>query len=232
MSTDGAVEPPKIGLREKHRLQTLSRLEEVALRLFVERGFGAVTVDDIAAEADVSRRTFFRYFAGKEDVLLTDHQKGLEQLRRALAERPAGEPALTALRRAVQSMASSYEDQRERLLRRAIVMRQTPSLEIRSLGHQRTGEQAVTDLMAEWLGVDPVKDLRPGVVAATTMGALRVAFNAWLADGGESHLPTLVDEALDLLDGGLQQGVNGSVAKPPRRSSAPRQPSPKRAKAG
>ena len=209
MSTDVAepAEAPKIGLREKHRLRTLARLEEVALRLFAEKGFDAVTVDDIAAEAEVSRRTFFRYFAGKEDVLLTDHAKGIEALREALAAGPADEPPLTALRRAIMSMASGYEEQRERMLQRAMIMRQSPSLEVRSLGHQRVGEQAVTDLMAEWLGVDPAVDLRPGVVAATTLGALRVAFQAWLADGGTSHLPTLVNEALDLLDGGLQQGM-------------------------
>lgn len=208
MSSDGGAESPPIGLREKHRLRTLARLEEVALRLFAERGFDSVTVDDIAAEAEVSRRTFFRYFAGKEDVLLTDHQKGVDQLRSALAERPPGEPALTALRRSILSVASAYEDQRERLFLRATIMRQTPSLQVRGLGHQRAGEQAVTELMAEWLGVDPEHDLRPGVVAATTLGALRVAFDTWVAGDGESDLLALVADALDLLDGGLQQGVS------------------------
>ena len=65
------------------------------------------------------------------------------------------------------------------------------------------------------LGVDPARDLRPGIVAATTLAALRVAVNAWLADGGKAHLPTLAAEALDLLDGGLQYCV--TRAEPPRR---------------
>jgi AcrR family transcriptional regulator len=199
------------GLREKHRRRTLARLEEAALRLFAERGFDSVTVDDIAAEADVSRRTFFRYFAGKEEVLFTGNQRRLEELRRALAERPPGEPALTALRRALLSLAGGYEEERERLLRRWTIMAQTPSLQARSLTRQREWEQALTELVAEWLGVDPAVDLRPAVVAATTLAALRVAVADWLAGGGQAHLPTLVAEALDLLDGGLQQGV----ARPP-----------------
>jgi hypothetical protein len=111
-------------------------------------------------------------------------------------------------------MADRYEEDRERLLHRAKIMAATPSLRGRSLDRQRAGEQAVTDLVAEWLGVDPARDLRPGIVAATTLATLRVAVSSWLADGGKAHLPTLAAEALDLLDGGLQHCV--IRAKPPR----------------
>jgi AcrR family transcriptional regulator len=223
----GEGREPAVGLRERHRRRTAAQLEEVALRLFAERGFDAVTVDNIAAEAEVSRRTFFRYFASKEDVLLSDHPRRLAELRAALEARPPGEPVLTALRHALLSMSGGYEEERERLLRRARIMAGTPSLQARSLGHQRAWEQALTDLVAARLGVDPAGDLRPGVVAATTLAAMRVAWAAWLAGGGEAHLPTLVAEALDLLDGGLQQVAGAPVelgrrvAPSSRRSPAP-----------
>jgi AcrR family transcriptional regulator len=228
---------PRESLRERHRKRTLAELEEVALRLFAERGFDAVTVDDIAGEANVARRTFFRYFATKEDVLFVDHSHQLEALREALAARPADEPPLTALRRAILSLAGSYEEDRERLLHRTRIMAATPSLRSRSLDRQRAGEQAVTDLVAEWLGVDPAQDLRPGIVAAATLAALRVAMSAWLAEGGTAHLPTLVAEALDLLDGGLQQCVTRAEPAPRRRKAAtgdpkPAAPKPRRARAG
>jgi AcrR family transcriptional regulator len=209
------------GLRERHRLRTEAALEDAAFQLFAERGFDVVTIDDIAARADVSRRTFFRYFASKEDVLLSDHPRRLAHLRRALAGRPEEEPALTALRHAILSVAGGYEQERQRLLDRARIMAETPSLHARSLAHQRLWEEAVAGMVAERMGVDPAVDLRPGVVAASTLASLRVAVAAWLARDGQPHLPTLLAEALDLLDGGLERGLTRLSALRGRRRKPP-----------
>jgi AcrR family transcriptional regulator len=183
---------------------TAAELEAAALRLFGERGFDAVTVDDIAAEADVSRRTFFRYFASKEDVLLADHHVQLARLREAMAARPADEAILTALRNALLSITGDFEERRERVILRGRIMRETPSLQARSLVHQKAWEDAMQQMVADRLGVDPVLDLRPGVVAATALAAMRVAFNNWLNAGATGDLIGMTAEALDLLDGGLQ----------------------------
>lgn len=213
-------ENPPPGLRERHRRRTAAQLEEVALRLFLERGFDATTVDDIAAAAEVSRRTFFRYYASKEDVLLSDHPRQLAELRAALAARPPSEPILAALREAIMSMTGNYEEDRERLLLRAKVMRGTPSLQARSLMLQREWEQHLSEMVAEHLGVD-AGDLRPVVVAATMLGATRAAFGVWLVGGGKGHLPNLVAEALDLLDSGLLQ-MTAEAPKPRRKSASVR----------
>lgn len=217
MSDEGT---PRAGLRERHRLRTAAQLEDAALALFVERGFDATTVDDIAAAAEVSRRTFFRYYRSKEDVLLSDHPRRLGQLRQALAARPPAESPLTALRHALMSLSGSYEEDRPRLLLRAKVMRGTPSLQGRSLVLQRDWEQAVAEMVAERLGVDPRRDLRPAVVAATTLAAARAAWQSWLEHGGVAHLPGLVEEALDLLDGGLQQMSMTGAGKRGRAASS------------
>ncbi|HYH50426.1 MAG TPA: TetR family transcriptional regulator, partial [Acidimicrobiia bacterium] len=193
------------GLRERRKALTAAELEAAAFRLFGERGFDAVTVDDIAAEADVSRRTFFRYFASKEDVLLADHVVQLARLREAMAGRPADEPIVTALRNALLSMSSDFEDRKEMIIVRGRLMRDTPSLQARSLVHQKLWEDAMQEMVAERLGVDPAKDLRPGVVSAATLAAMRVAFQNWLTSGCDGDLIALTAEALDLLDGGLHQ---------------------------
>lgn len=193
------------GLRERRKALTASELEAAAYRLFGERGFDNVTVDDIAAEADVSRRTFFRYFASKEDVLLADHFVQLARLREAMAARPKDEPIVTALRNAVLSLTSDFEERKEKVILRARLMRDTPSLQARSLVHQKLWEEAMQEMVADRLGVDPVKDLRPGVVAAAALAAMRVAFTIWLTAGCEGDVIELTKEALDLLDGGLGQ---------------------------
>jgi AcrR family transcriptional regulator len=198
------VERPRPGLRERRKRLTAAELEAAALRLFGERGFDSVTVDDIAAEADVSRRTFFRYFASKEDVLLADHQVQLSRLREAMAARPTDEPVLTALRNALLSITGDFDDRRERVILRGRIMRETPSLQARSLMLQKAWEDAMQAMVAHRLGVDPVRDLRPGVVAATALAAMRVAFNNWLNAGATGDLIALTAQALDLLDGGLQ----------------------------
>jgi AcrR family transcriptional regulator len=202
---DTAGEHPRPGLRERRKRLTAAELEAAALRLFGERGFESVTVDDIAAEADVSRRTFFRYFASKEDVLLADHFVQLARIREAMAARPAGEPILTALRNAILSMTEDFEDRKEMVIIRGRIMRDTPSLQARSLVHQKAWEDAMQAMVAERLAVDPNVDLRPGVVSATTLAALRVAFTNWLTAGATGDLIAMTAEALDLLDGGLQQ---------------------------
>ena len=216
---------PVEGLRERHRKRTAADLEAAALDLFCLRGFDAVTIDDIAAAADVSRRTFFRYFGSKEDVILSDHPKRLDELQAALDRRPADEPALTALRHAVMSLADTYEEQRDHMVRRFTLVSTTPALEARSLCLQRNWETAVTEMLAARMGVDPAKDLRPGVVAAT-MAAMRVATATWLAGGGRGDLPVTVAASLDLLDGGLQ-----AAATPAPTRRRPR-PEPARAHAG
>ena len=219
---------PVEGLRERHRRRTAAELEEAALTLFTEKGFDAVTIDDIATAADVSRRTFFRYFASKEDVILSDHPRRLGELQAALDRRPDDEPALTALRQAILSLAGRFEQQREHMLRRFRLITETPALEARSLCLQRNWETGVTAMLADRMGVDPAEDLRPGVVAATTMSAMRIATANWLAGGGHGDLTAIVAAALDLLDGGLQAAA---TPLPRRRTAANRPGAPARTRA-
>ena len=202
---DTGADRPRPGLRERRKALTAAELEAAAYRLFGERGFDNVTVDDIAVEADVSRRTFFRYFASKEDVLLADHFVQLARLREAMADRPEDEPIITALRNAHLTLTSDFEQRKEIIIIRGRLMRDTPSLQARSLVHQKLWEDAMQEMVADRLGVDPVKDLRPGVVSASTLAAMRVAFTNWLTAGCKGDLIALTTEALDLLDGGLGQ---------------------------
>ncbi len=97
------------GLRERKKARTRADLQRHALRLFRDRGYAATTVDDIAAAADVSRSTFFRYFAGKEQVVLHDDVDPLTA--EAFLDQPPGTPLLTALRTALRTAFARLPDE-------------------------------------------------------------------------------------------------------------------------
>src|SRR6266851_4633835 len=101
--------PSAPGLRERKRRQTRERLTRVAMALFLERGFEATTLDDIAAAADISRRSFFHYFASKEDVVFTWQEESTAALIAAVAARPANESMLTAAENAISAMVRQLE---------------------------------------------------------------------------------------------------------------------------
>ncbi|WP_171057995.1 TetR/AcrR family transcriptional regulator [Modestobacter altitudinis] len=92
-------EDSHLSLRERTRRAVQAELVDVAQRLFVEQGYEATTVDSITEAAGLSKRSFFRYFASKEDLVMGKYDLMGEQLQAGLTARPADEPVWTALRR-------------------------------------------------------------------------------------------------------------------------------------
>ncbi|MEX2628125.1 MAG: TetR family transcriptional regulator [Ilumatobacteraceae bacterium] len=190
-------------LRARNLARNQAEVADVALRLFSERGFDQVTIDDIAAEAGISRRTFFRYFDAKEDALLPHEDEVLGRFRALLDERPADEPILLTVRRAtVTLMADALAADREATIQRMRLVQDIPAVYARSLEHRSYWEIAVRDLIAEHLGVDPTTSLVSTVTAAAAVGAARAATDVWLADGATGELADYVAAAYDLLAAG------------------------------
>jgi len=189
--------------RERRLRKRRDEVALAAIRLFDQRGFDAVTVDEIAEAADIAPRTFFRYFATKEDVFFTDRTERLAALRDTIAARPTDEPILASVRHAILAIADQYGIDSEQKLLSARVLADTPSLRAATIVRQTEWEQAVAEMVGDRLGVDPADDLRPHVVASTTLAALRSAMDMWVAGDGRADLMALANQALDLLDGGL-----------------------------
>src|ERR671919_267048 len=97
------------GLRERKKQRTREQIVEAATRLFSERGYEATTIADIAAAADIAPRTFFAYFQSKEAVVFHDADRDYDALAAALAGRPQGEYAFTALRRWIDERLGSSQ---------------------------------------------------------------------------------------------------------------------------
>lgn len=184
-----------LGLRERKKLRTQQELQAVALRLFADQGFDAVTIDDIAAAAEVSKSTFYRYFESKEDVLLGRKTEALALLRDALSRRPTDEPPVEAARQAYLQVAQLFEYDREQKLAVATISRSTPSLVARDLEHQAAFEQLLRDDFSARLG-DTASKLEVWVLAAQVIAVMHAALDCWLDDGGTQNLTDLMDGAL------------------------------------
>jgi AcrR family transcriptional regulator len=197
--------PGELGLRERKKLRTRQEIAEAANRLIRERGIERVTIEQIAAAADVAPRTFFRYFDSKEEAFLADQRAKVETFRAALLARPDTEGPLTAVRAAILDLADIYEVDREDVLCKARLVAESPALHGRSLEMHAELQRTVVEALAARMHVDPATDLRPAVIAAAVSGALQAAFEHWAANGADEDLRTLVTAALDLLDGGLDQ---------------------------
>lgn len=200
------------GLRERKKDRTRQALADAALELFTKNGFQATTVEEIAAAVEVSPRTFFRYFATKEEVLFGKDTEREEALAEFLGSRPAGEAPLDRLRASLLGYAAEFEHDREQLLRRAQVMVGTPSLRAAALAHEGAKEVAVT---AALLAADPDADeAEVRLVVAVTFAAIRVTVERWLARGGQENLPALAVDALNKLGRGLDSNPNPAQPDP------------------
>ncbi|MGW1210427.1 TetR family transcriptional regulator [Streptomyces sp. NPDC002499] len=172
-------------LRERKKQRTRDELLRAAVELFTSRGYERTTVDDIAAAVDVSQRTFFRYFAGKDEAALALHDLVTERFIEAVRERPAHEAPLEALRRAV---LGNWDDLNEivesvvpleSFLRMYRVIESTPVLLAAHLRHSEETEETIARVLAEREGLDVDADPRPRLAVAVFGGVMRVAERQW-----------------------------------------------------
>jgi AcrR family transcriptional regulator len=187
------------GLRERKKLATREALRLAALRLAVEKGWEQVRVEDIAAEAGVSPRTFNNYFASKDEAFLaTAYDRGA-RMQAALAARPADEPLWPAVINAViHGFADEAVD-----LRQARRIRPTPALAAEQLKAIMVIERALADEIARRIGADLEHDLYPRLVAAGAIGATRVTVEHWLRSESDLPFPPVLREALERVAAGL-----------------------------
>jgi AcrR family transcriptional regulator len=182
--------------RGRKKAQTRQRLQEHALRLFVERGYEATTVEQIAAAAGVSHMTFFRYFPAKEDAVLSDSYDPL--LVAAIRSRPRAEHPVTRIHAAVRAgLGAVYEADRDALWVRVRLSLRTPALRARLWENQF----ATRDLLAGALE-DGEPSFATRILASACLAALTTALEEWVATEGRAELPGLIDDAFRVLDEG------------------------------
>ncbi|NMO88980.1 TetR family transcriptional regulator [Actinomycetospora sp. TBRC 11914] len=179
-------------------------LEAVALELFAVRGFDAVTVDDLAAAGGVGRRTFFRYFPTKLDVVLGELDDALAALVLTLRSVPDDADPVAAAREAFLRINAYADDDVPVLRRRLRLIETVPEVAARAAVRYAAWERAVADDAASRWGC-AVSDLRPQVFARVVVAAMRGVFTTWLdsGPGDGALLRLLVGEAFDDLGRGF-----------------------------
>ncbi len=185
-----------IGISERKRRAVRAELSEVALQLLTDRDFESVTVDEIAAAAGVSRRTFFRYFSSKEDVVFAFLDQWATRLREEIEGRPAEEAPITAVHHGLRQHMAAYQSSAERAMALVRLVRHTPSLRAQehiSREHMRLG---IVEALGRRLGVDAERDMRPHVLASLALAPLDAAFVTWFGARSGEDICDLVDEAL------------------------------------
>ncbi|MFJ5923815.1 TetR/AcrR family transcriptional regulator [Kitasatospora sp. NPDC092948] len=184
-----AVDPHPAGLRERKKQRTRDALVDAANRLFLQQGYGKTTVDEIAASVEVSQRTFFRYFANKEEVALAVLADAEETFLSMLRARPAEENPLEAMRGAVREVWRSLDQGRvaERgtvtgALELFELIESTPTLLAAHLRHALHQEVEVARVIADREDLDPAVDLRPRLLAAVFGTVVRLSHLSYAAE--------------------------------------------------
>jgi AcrR family transcriptional regulator len=193
---------PAQGRRDRKKQQTRAALIKAALRLVDQRGLDRVTVEDISEAADVSPRTFFNYFATKDEALVGDQFVDPDGVReRFLAVEP-GVPVIGAILIAMAPTLERMEAHRDVWLLRMRVMTQNPSLVAGLLARSAQAERDLAAAVADRVGVHPDSGY-PQLTAAVIGAAVRTAMIRWAAGDRPAPLIDFVHEAFGFLATGL-----------------------------
>ena len=191
------------GLRERKRRDTLQRIAQTGLELFIAKGYEATTLDDIAAAADISRRTFFHYFKSKDEILLAWQVGQANAVRNAILEASKDQSPLDALCDAVQKLAAHFDA--AAAIDIARVIRSSEQLRAANQAKYMNLENAAFDALCQ-LWPKRVRRGRLRMAAVAGVGALRVAIDEWVDEGGKEPLTKRIDKTFDDLRCALRNG--------------------------
>src|SRR5690242_12569127 len=202
----------RMGLRERKKSETRAALSWAAVRLVVERGADNVLVEEIAAAAGVSPRTFNNYFSSKGEAVAARHLDRCLQTAQALRDRPAEEPLWDALTHAMlaqfqltQEVVAHPVPDKEQWLVGLRAMMQSPSMQAEMMRAAVHAEAEIAAAVAARTGTNVERDLYPRLVATTVMGAISACQQHFIQTGASADITALLTDALAQLAAGLPE---------------------------
>src|SRR6266498_2846035 len=188
-------------VRERTRRAIRDELTQLAKDLFVEKGYDETTIDDLAAAAGMSKRTFFRYFASKEELVMGKYEFFGQQLAEDLAARPAGEPLWVSLRQIFGRVADHVEgDARAtELVAMEKIVRDHPTLNASYLERVSRMQELVLDEVRTRTGRPDPADPRTAAIVGAAFSCLIAAWTTWLTTNQAQPFGDLLDQAMDAI---------------------------------
>lgn len=216
MSSPAQPTPPNRWQRRRDR--TRSALTTAALELFRTKGYDATTVDEIAAAADVSPRTFFHHFATKEEVLFGGHEERRRQLISTLEARLETEPVWKAVSSAMMTVVDAFQTDPAFFRERASLYGREPGLRAAVLSINDRLVNDMTEVLAARLACRP-GDLTPRIIATLANGAMRSAIDSWVSSRTGADLRARAIEALRIVRPALREATKEASTTGIRRKS-------------
>ena len=199
--TDLAAAEPAAARRGRPPSTSRRELRLIALRMFTERGFENTTIGQIAAEAGVSERTFFRYFTTKASVLWTEFETEVKTIRATLAAVPDDVPMMDAIRGAVVAANHYRAEDVPEMRQRMNLIATVPALSVGAAQHDEAWERAIREFAGRRLG-QPPDSLYPLAIGRAALAVCRAAYDRWSARA-DSDLTIYLDAALTALSAGF-----------------------------
>lgn len=193
---------PRLALRTRVRQDMRDRVRITAIELMLRRGFARTSVDDVAHAAGISRRSFYRYFGTREELVLGKTEDQVATLVTALAARPPEEDAWTALQRAAETLPDAAQPP-DRALAFARLVLGDPDLRARQLEQRVAWREALAPVIeqrARQSGA-PLDEIGANALVAAALSCLDVAVDAWVGQEGRTPLPQLYERAVTAVRG-------------------------------
>jgi len=192
-----------MGLRELKKTRTRQAVQQAAMRLFDTQGYAATTVEQIAAAAEISTATFYRYYSDKEDIVFGDDDRAVVE--EVIAAQPPGETVAATIGALFRRLAAEFEADRDAVIVRMRLMNGVPGLQARRWATR----QKTADLLARLLAprahtVPDDRDLRLAIAVALAAEAETLFY--WARTGGSSPLDHLLADALERIEPALRVG--------------------------
>jgi AcrR family transcriptional regulator len=189
---DPSAPSPVLGTRERKRRETLRRITEAGVCLFIDKGFDGTTVEEIAVAAGISRRTFFHYFDSKDDILLSLQSEAGEMFAAEVRRAPPGGSPLEIVRDAALSVCASIPHDDMLALDR--LMRGSASVQARKQASYRHQEEALFSALRErW--PEPARETRLRLLAMVAVGATRIASETFNREAGARPFDEVLRDA-------------------------------------